>query len=1395
MSTSDTTRENARKEAKNNPLENAKTLRGIYKSDKDYAFPAWVLDPDRWSDSDGEKSHKFDETIVVYDNENELPKVKELVEQREPVNIAMNQNYDENKLETNFGWKTGAYSKSSNLYLYPNIGIYCHARVTNEEKTDEKDVHVMNLIGYAFDSVKQPDYIYFMHTYGHNKSNLTTLDAENKKDLKLQLIQRYRKIWLKACYICKLKGLENLWYYGVGSGFFSELLPNEYNKASGNFYQEIFAPAFGIDPTDSKKLHSTNNDENDLTIPINFCKKYGIKVQNLGSSSSKFIPDVLFTTDTTPTDTLYINAWDPWSIIGNGNAADDSLDGNWGRNSNMSVLGWSMTNSKLLPDITGGASAEPSKILSMKQILAKIEAKDAAGKAPDSSGSTPPTPRCKINSKTQSITDISVECQDAIFSFVAKPVISSPPSDEPTEMSNLVSAIGTDYSTKYADEDIMPAGSATLLYIGDTELYDVKPPSTTNKTSVKIKYMIQASPAKAGYESDVSRDITKDTISNSVMNSLILAAKNDVETIIFPFIGGQIFFNTLKEKVDNENKSVTGYIPYDTDQHAEVLVKGVTDFYKNLSSYGISANPIKEIYFVTYNAPEEKKDPNDKNKVTKPAGPLENEAIEKAYSKAIISNGLLKSVLKPSTKGNVISNAIFYSDPSRNKPNIAIVNAANTQLEFGSGVSNMCYAGLTGNLSATTSDKDKSTYQIKLNSIKTKFIEAFKVYIADPSSASPSTATPPVVKKPFAGVIKDLEGQLTDASENDTEIKKLGITLPTDFLYPTDGDASVVKKNLNSDEPTIEKMVTAFANATTDDATKITRDFYLGACRSIEAAYKLDETEAGVDDNKKIRAKLLLNLRKNSLLLKVPWLWDYKEMKMGVEVEPALTLDEVKVEYDRLQQECKDLTGGYESEAAYKLAEQLIPLNEKMEIGVLEEKNKIVQKDYPSEEFVYAPSIKITPGYTKIVTQENLNCGRAALANFFGVPDLLVKGDPSKTEEVFNLNIARPDTKINMGSICNLRAKYAKLFNNYDKLSDECPDGENYSINVLGVVLQILGYQSGEHIVFSGNPAEASDDNHNEANKTASDENTLGYLVNINKGHWICYKKVSFNKSEDSFYRINSTKETDEDAVSKNTYSIKQLIDMDGGNNTSLYLSIYPITILTSPATNQSLFNSFSGASSRDFYKNQIKDNETNYQWKLFIKEIVSKIITDVKSYESEENRIKIMAYFSNMPTDIITNDEKKKILDSCKNPSTKNQIIDKFIEMLQEYMTNDDFANFKTESTKDKTYIEKGGSYKPTDIAEKRFFYNLNNSTSYNNETFKPKYQKQTFLLSVYAIIKIANDALASLASPGGGGFKPRHNAITNHAKSKHNSSFKASSSSKSKGKSHSRSHTQRVK
>lgn len=44
------------------------------------------------------------------------------------------------------------------------------------------------------------------------------------------------------------------------------------------------------------------------------------------------------------TDTLYQNAWDPHSIVGNGNAGDRSLDGFFGRSTTMHFLCWPKTN-------------------------------------------------------------------------------------------------------------------------------------------------------------------------------------------------------------------------------------------------------------------------------------------------------------------------------------------------------------------------------------------------------------------------------------------------------------------------------------------------------------------------------------------------------------------------------------------------------------------------------------------------------------------------------------------------------------------------------------------------------------------------------------------------------------------------------------------------------------------------------------------------------------------------------------------------------------------------------------------------------------------------------------------------------------------------------------------
>jgi hypothetical protein len=44
---------------------------------------------------------------------------------------------------------------------------------------------------------------------------------------------------------------------------------------------------------------------------------------------------------------VFVNAWDCWSALGNGNFSDRSADGFWGRSTAISLLGWPISNQKL----------------------------------------------------------------------------------------------------------------------------------------------------------------------------------------------------------------------------------------------------------------------------------------------------------------------------------------------------------------------------------------------------------------------------------------------------------------------------------------------------------------------------------------------------------------------------------------------------------------------------------------------------------------------------------------------------------------------------------------------------------------------------------------------------------------------------------------------------------------------------------------------------------------------------------------------------------------------------------------------------------------------------------------------------------------------------------------
>jgi len=295
----------------------AKKIRDIY--DKKFAFPIWVINAEVWN------IHDFKETKVYYHQYDDINNVKLLIKEREPVNINMERHYNEDNMQSNFGWKIGAYNKSNENELMPNIAVYCYA-IINEKETlntlvNSKKIHVINLIGFAFDDIEQPDYKFFLKDKSWDDRKNDDVDFYTK------LQDAYKKMW-SLCMACaidlkKQNKIDNLQIFNVGGNAF-------YNYETDEFIEKIFNVIY----------------KDALVTP---CNTHDIHLMGYDSSDKEFnggyIPHIFFNEHKDICErTLYVNAWDPFTIIGNGNAGDKSLDGYFGRHSNMSVLGWSMTN-------------------------------------------------------------------------------------------------------------------------------------------------------------------------------------------------------------------------------------------------------------------------------------------------------------------------------------------------------------------------------------------------------------------------------------------------------------------------------------------------------------------------------------------------------------------------------------------------------------------------------------------------------------------------------------------------------------------------------------------------------------------------------------------------------------------------------------------------------------------------------------------------------------------------------------------------------------------------------------------------------------------------------------------------------------------------------------------
>ena len=262
---------------------NACSVREVYHHG--YPFPKWVLDKEEWRDA------AFADTVVFFHASDTLQEVQMLATEREPCNIAMQRMYDEGEMLKRFGWARGAYRLTTPERRMPNFAVLCRATV--KARALDLRVWVLNVIGVAHDHRSQPDMAAF--------------------STREQVLAAYAAMWRLALaavkHLARMRAIDRMCVYNVGGGAFDGGL-------FASFERDCFEPTF-------LPLVPAINAE-------------GVEVMMGGR-----IPDSL---DASSERTLYINAWDCWSLVGNGNERDNSLDGFWGRCSNLAVLAWPRTN-------------------------------------------------------------------------------------------------------------------------------------------------------------------------------------------------------------------------------------------------------------------------------------------------------------------------------------------------------------------------------------------------------------------------------------------------------------------------------------------------------------------------------------------------------------------------------------------------------------------------------------------------------------------------------------------------------------------------------------------------------------------------------------------------------------------------------------------------------------------------------------------------------------------------------------------------------------------------------------------------------------------------------------------------------------------------------------------
>jgi hypothetical protein len=168
-----------------------------------YAPPPWSLK--KVGDADWNVRAK--EVRVYAPADVSTEDLKAVVAEREPVNIGFSRHYTPPR-ESGY---TRLFEETGQLP--PNFALYMHALVSQQSKilVEPGTYHVINSIGYGFDSIKQPDFKYFKDCNDEKITVGKKLELINRLTMTFKLAFRLSLVECMEClFHCRLSMIRQI---------------------------------------------------------------------------------------------------------------------------------------------------------------------------------------------------------------------------------------------------------------------------------------------------------------------------------------------------------------------------------------------------------------------------------------------------------------------------------------------------------------------------------------------------------------------------------------------------------------------------------------------------------------------------------------------------------------------------------------------------------------------------------------------------------------------------------------------------------------------------------------------------------------------------------------------------------------------------------------------------------------------------------------------------------------------------------------------------------------------------------------------------------------------------------------------------------------------------------